>query len=66
MYRIIQTEEFEKEFNKLPALIQKKFKKQIEKVAENPYAVGKKLRVYDWLRELKTDKYRLYYLIYGD
>ena len=64
MYRILETEEFRESFEKLEKRVRKVFEKKIEKVRENPYAVGKKLRIFDWFRELRYSIYRLYYLVY--
>ena len=38
---------------------------QFSKVRENPYGLGKTLSC-PWFRELKNDKFRAYYLIYGE
>jgi mRNA-degrading endonuclease RelE of RelBE toxin-antitoxin system len=62
-YQLKQTEEFRKEFEKLPSEIRQRFEKQIKKVEVNPYGIGDPLR-YRWFRELKNKKFRLYYVIF--
>ena len=62
-YELKETQEFEKQFSKLPEHIKHRFEKQFRKVEENPYTIGKPLG-YDWFRELKNMIYRVYYLIY--
>ncbi len=64
-WKIKETEEFEYEFEKLSSEIKKRFEKQFSKVRENPYGLGKTLSC-PWFRELKNDKFRAYYLIYGE
>ncbi|MBI4127429.1 MAG: type II toxin-antitoxin system RelE/ParE family toxin [Parcubacteria group bacterium] len=64
MWELRETKEFERKFEKLPPDIKKRFENQIRKLQENPYALGRPLR-YPWLRELKNDKFRVYYLIYN-
>lgn len=61
-YRIYEYKKFRKKFKKLPIIIQKRFKKQIEKLKCNPYFIGKPLGDKDF-RELKNKGYRLYYYI---
>ena len=63
MWELQETSEFEHKFKKLPPDIKKRFETQIWKLQENPYALGKPLG-YTWFRELKNDKFRVYYLIY--
>lgn len=60
---IIETKEFEREFRALPSFVQQRFERQLQKVRENPFALGKPLG-YSWFRELKNEKWRVYYLIY--
>jgi len=62
-WEILETEEFEKEFNKLPKEIQSRFEQQIIKVKDDLFSIGKPLG-YVWFRELKNKKYRLYFIIY--
>ncbi|MFW6231258.1 MAG: type II toxin-antitoxin system RelE family toxin [Nanoarchaeota archaeon] len=62
-YVLKETEEFRKEFLKLPANIQKRFRKQMIRLKENPFALGKPLKGKRWLRELKNKKFRVYYMI---
>lgn len=57
------TEEFEKNFPKvLPKELHKYAWKHIRKLSENPY-IGKPLG-YSFIRELKIDKFRIYFIIY--
>ena len=58
-----ETDEFEHQFNKLPSYIKNRFEKQFKKVEVNPFMIGKPLG-FPWFRELKNDKFRVYYLIY--
>ena len=62
-WELKETDEFQKEFNKLPNEIKARFELQFQKVEENPYGLGKPLG-YKWFRELKNEGYRVYYLIY--
>ena len=62
-YQLKQTDEFRKEFEKLPNDIKYRFEKQIKKVEQNPYGIGDPLS-YRWFRELKNKKFRLYYLVF--
>jgi len=64
MYKILVTEEFEKDFNKCDGSIKKHIEKQIEQLKENPF-VGKPLG-YEFFREKKAENYRIYYLICED
>lgn len=65
MFKIYQTDSFEKDFNKLiPKDIQLKAKKKINKLIINPY-VGKPLS-FKFFREIKIKGFRIYYLIYDD
>lgn len=61
-YTIVETPEFTKQFNKIPVTIKKRFIRQLEEVKYDPYSRGKPLGR-TWFRELKQEKYRLYYLI---
>ena len=63
MFEIKETEAFVRSFQKLPDELKERFVRQLRKVKENPFGLGKTLR-YTWLRELKQGKFRLYYLIY--
>lgn len=62
-YELIQTEDFERLFNKIPKDIRNRFENQFKKLEQNPYSLGDPLG-YKWLRELKNKGYRVYYLIY--
>ena len=63
MWELRETSEFEHKFEELPLDIKGKFENQIKKLEENPYALGKPLG-YPWFREIRNDKFRVYYLIY--
>jgi len=63
VWELKETDEFEKQYDKLPSDIKVRFEKQFRKVEDNPYGIGKTLG-YPWFRELKNDKFRVYYLIY--
>ena len=63
MWELRETSEFEHKFEELPPDIKERFENQIKKLQENPYALGRPLG-YPWFRELKNDKWRVYYLIY--
>jgi len=59
------TEEFEKSFRKtIPLSMQDQLWSRIRKLEENPY-IGKPLGHID-LRELKADKFRIYFMIYKE
>ncbi|MGM5485302.1 MAG: type II toxin-antitoxin system RelE/ParE family toxin [Nanobdellota archaeon] len=63
MYDIIQTDYFESEFEKIiPDNLKERARKKIESLREKPKS-GKPLS-YEFLRELKIDKYRIYYMVY--
>ncbi len=64
-YSLVEIDKFEKAFNKLPLHIKERFKKQFKRLEEDPYSIGKSLG-YKWLRELKNEGYRVYYLIYDE
>jgi len=63
MWELKETNEFGHEFRELSRDIKERFEIQIKKLQENPYALGRPLG-YPWFRELKSDKFRAYYLIY--
>lgn len=63
MWELRETIEFEDNFAKLSPDIKERFENQIKKLRNNPYALGKPLG-YPWFRELKNEKFRVYYLIY--
>ena len=63
IWELRETSEFEHKFEELPLDIKGKFENQIKKLEENPYALGKPLG-YPWFREIRNDKFRVYYLIY--
>ena len=64
MFRIFTTEEFNKNFEKLDASMQRMIDSEIKQLETNPY-VGKPLG-YKFFREKKAKNYRFYYLIYGE
>ncbi len=62
--KILRTEKFRRSFKKLPGNIKKGFDKQIKKLEDpevNSYGIGDPLG-YRWFRELKQDKFRLYFI----
>lgn len=61
MYNIFKTEKFVKKFDKLDNNIKLRFEKQFRILETNPF-IGKPLKS-KWFRELKVDKYRVYFLI---
>jgi mRNA-degrading endonuclease RelE of RelBE toxin-antitoxin system len=61
-YFVLRTGVFDKKFSKLTPEIQSSIEKLRDKLKENPF-LGKPLR-YDFFREKKIGKYRVYYLIY--
>ncbi len=64
-YTLVEMDKFEKAFNKLPLDIRERFKRQFKRLKEGPYSIGKPLG-YNWLRELKNEGHRVYYLIYDE
>lgn len=63
--KIYETEQFFRNFKKLPLNIRARFYRQfrkLENVDVNPYSIGKPLGS-RWLRELKQDKYRVYFYV---
>ena len=63
-YQIFTTEGFDEDFDSLNEDIQRKIRKEVNQLVENPY-VGKPLG-YKFFREKKIDNYRFYYLIYDE
>lgn len=63
-YKILVTEEFERDFEKCDGSIKKQIEKEIDQLKINPY-VGKPLG-YEFLREKKAENYRFYYLIFKE
>ena len=61
-YKILITEQFEKDFNKLDNSLRQQIEREIEQLESNPY-IGKPLG-YTFLREKKIKNHRIYYLIY--
>jgi mRNA-degrading endonuclease RelE of RelBE toxin-antitoxin system len=65
-YSIIKTNHFIERFDKIiPREIKSYFTSQMQKLENNPFGIGKALK-YDFFRELKHGKYRLYYIIYEE
>lgn len=64
VYRILKTAVFERKFARLSSDVQKAIEKMKDKLKENPFS-GKPLR-YDFFREKKLGKFRVYYLIYEE
>ena len=62
-YNLKETDEFSKEFKKLPEKIKKRFEEQFRQIESDPFNIGKPLG-YKWFRELKNEGFRVYYLIY--
>tara|TARA_Y100000031_G_C7869072_1_gene225491 strand:+ start:97 stop:417 length:321 start_codon:yes stop_codon:yes gene_type:complete len=65
VWELKETNEFEKEFDKIPSDIKKRFEDQFRQVEKDPYSIGKPLG-YKWFRELKNQGWRVYYLIYDN
>ncbi len=61
-YEILKTEMFDRKFSKLDNSVQLQIKKIREQLKENPY-IGKPLD-FEFFREKKIGKFRVYYLIY--
>ena len=64
-YELKETQEFDKQFTKLPNEIRCRFEAQFKQVQMDPYSIGKALS-FRWLRELKNEGYRVYYLVYDN
>ncbi len=63
-FKVFRTEEFDRQFDKLPKTEQREVEKFERKLSENPF-VGKPLGL-SFLKEKKLNKRRIYYLIYED
>ncbi len=63
MFEVLTSEEFDKDFGKLDQSIKERVAKAIEQLRSNPFT-GKPLG-YEFFREKKIGKYRIYCLIYG-
>ncbi|MBS3155722.1 type II toxin-antitoxin system RelE/ParE family toxin [Candidatus Woesearchaeota archaeon] len=59
---VLKTEMFERKFSKLDKSIQKEIEDIKNQLKINPY-VGRELK-YEFFREKKVGKFRIYYLIY--
>lgn len=62
MFEVLTTEEFDKDFGRLGRGIKERVAKAIEQLRLNPFS-GKPLG-YEFFREKKIGKYRIYCLIY--
>ncbi len=63
-YKVFTSQEFDKKYNKLDTSVKLQIDRILEQVKENPH-IGKPLG-FDFFREKKTGKFRLYYLIYEE
>lgn len=63
-YHIITTDIFEKQLSKLDPQLQKRVSQEIVQIGKNPFS-GKPLS-YNFFREKKMLKYRLYNLVYEE
>lgn len=63
-WRILITEEFERDFGKLDNSIKKQISNEIDQLKSNPFR-GKPLG-YRFFREKKVQNHRVYYLIYKE
>ncbi|MFH1770147.1 MAG: type II toxin-antitoxin system RelE/ParE family toxin [archaeon] len=64
-YKLIMTGEFEDNFKRfIPRNLKEQAEKKIKSLEVNPFRG--KIVSYKFLRELKIDKFRIYYLIYKD
>ena len=64
MYKILTTEEFDRDFEKLDTSIQRMIDGEIKQLEANPH-IGKPLG-YKFFREKKVRNYRFYYLVYDE
>ena len=64
MFKVLTTEEFDKDFNKLDKSIKQQIEKEIDQLKKDPY-VGKPLG-YKFFREKKVQNYRFNYLIFEE
>ena len=64
LYKIMITDEFDHDFQKLDHSLQIQISKEISQLEQNPYA-GKPLG-FTFFREKKIHNYRVYYLVYDD
>ncbi len=62
MFEVLTTEEFDKDFGKLDKTVRNRVENAIEQLRINPNT-GKPLG-YEFFREKKIGKFRIYYLIY--
>ena len=62
-YVIKETHEFKKQFLKLAKNIRKRFKRQFFKLKKDPFSIGDPLKGRNWFREIKNEKFRVYYVI---
>ena len=66
MFRILTTEEFDRDFGKLSSQEQARVNKILKQLKEKGGDVGKPLSGVSFFREKKFNGKRLYYLIYKD
>ena len=66
MFRILTTQEFDKDFNKLSSQEQERVNKILKQLKEQGGDTGKPLSGLSFFREKKFDGKRLYYLVYND
>lgn len=66
MFRILKTQEFDKDFSKLSPQEQERVNKILKQLKEQGEDTGKPLSGLSFFREKKFDGRRLYYLVYKD
>ena len=66
MFRILTTQEFDKDFKKLSSQEQERVNKMLKQLKEQGGGIGKPLSGLSFFREKKFDGKRLYYLVYND
>ena len=66
MFRILTTQEFDKDFSKLSSQEQERVNKILKQLKEQGGDTGKPLSGLSFFREKKFDGKRLYYLVYKD
>ena len=64
MFRILTTQEFDKDFKKLSSQEQERVNKMLKQLKEQGGGIGKPLSGLSFFREKKVDGKRLYYLVY--
>ena len=66
MFRVLTTQEFDKDFSKLSSQEQDRVKKILMQLKEQGEDTGKPLSGLSFFREKKFDGKRLYYIVYKD